>query len=151
MKVFLHWLSIRNFLHTVLWHARVSSDLHFGFWSILVLNGKLQVMGYPNNMLLLYKVWFWTLFDEHELGIFFISLYGNINEWFLSHKFFCPTLSHLIFSVSDIITLRSVFCLANFDVKPHQRHADFYTKVIVKIGQILKLFCFPFWASKSHF
>ena len=99
-------------------------------------------MGYPNNMLLLCKVWFWILCDEHELGIFFISLYEIVNEWFLSHKFFCPTLSRLIFSGSDILTYRNIFCLANFGVKPHQRHADFYTKVIVKNWADFETFLF---------
>ena len=127
---------------TVVWHASVSSKLHFGFWSIFVLLGKLQVMGYPNNMLLLCKVWFWILCDEHELGIFFISLYEIVNEWFLFHKFFCPTLSRLIFSGSDILTYRNIFCLANFGVKPHQRHADFYTKVIVKNWTYFETFLF---------
>ena len=69
----------------------VASKLQFGFWSIFVLLGWLQVMGYPNNMLLLCKVWFWILCDEHELGIFFLSLYKIVNEWFLSHKFLGPT------------------------------------------------------------
>ena len=126
----------------MVWHASVLSKLHFGFWSIFVLLGKLQVMGYPNNMLLLCKVWFWILCDEHELGIFFISLYEIVNEWFLSHKFFCPTLSRLIFSGSDILTYRNIFCLANFGVKPHQRHADFYTKVIVKNWADFETFLF---------
>ena len=72
-----------------------------------------------------------------EVGVFFVLLYDFVSKWVLSHKFFGPTLSRLIFSGSDIITYRSIFCLANFDVKPHQRNADFYTKVIVKNSQVL--------------
>ena len=51
-------------------------------------------------------------------------------------------MSHLIFSGSDILTYRNIFCLANFGVKPHQRHADFYTKVIVKNWADFETFLF---------
>ena len=67
-----------------------------------------------------------------EVGVFFVLLYDFVSKWVLSHKLFGPTLSGLIFSGSDIITYRSIFRLVNFDVEPHQRCADFYTKVIVK-------------------
>ena len=71
-----------------------------------------------------------------------VVLYEFVSEWCLSHKFFCPTLSRLIFSGSDIITYRSIFRLVNFNVNPHQRHADFYTKVIVKNWADFETFLF---------
>ena len=60
-----------------------------------------------------------------EVEVFLVVLYEFVSEWCLSHKFFCPTLSRLIFSGSDIFIYRDIFCLLNFDVKPHARHADF--------------------------
>ena len=61
-----------------------------------------------------------------------VLLYDFVSKWVLSHKFFGPTLSRLIFSGSDTVTYRRLFHLVNFDVKLHQRHADFYTKVLIK-------------------
>ena len=37
-----------------------------------------------------------------EVEVFLVVLYEFVSEWCLSHKFFCPTLSRLIFSGSDI-------------------------------------------------
>ena len=73
-----------------------------------------------------------------------ILLYENVSEWFLSHKFLGPTWTNLIFSGSDILIYWNIFCFANFDVEPHRRRVDFYTKVIVKNLDNFEVFSFSF-------
>ena len=61
--------------------------------------------------------------SEMRYNFGFFSFYNM--KLAVSHNFLCHTLLRLIFSESDNITYMNIFCSANIDVNPHQRHAVF--------------------------